>query len=493
MKLGSDEAAAGHADAKSAVGVQTPGGRNPPTTDAHDPGGHGPHRVVPIVPNRLTPYGGNARTHSRRQIEQIAASIRKFGFNNPVLINDDGQIVAGHGRVEAAKLLGLAAVPTLRLSHLSPAEQRAYVLADNKLAEDAGWDRELLAVELQGLIDLDFEVELTGFEIPEIDIILEDADAAKAEGNGPEDRTPEPSPDSSVTQAGDLWLLGKHRVLCGSALKDGDYGRLLDREKAEFVFTDPPYNVRIAGNVCGKGSVHHREFAMASGEMSKQSFIDFLSTTFRHLAAYSADGSIHDICMDWRHIEEMMAAGNGAYSKLKNICVWAKKNAGMGSFYRSRHELIFIWKSGTAPHINNFELGQYGRSRTNVWEYAGITSPGAARLEQLSMHPTVKPVALVADAIKDCSKRGGIVLDPFLGSGTTVIAAERTGRVGRGIEIDPIYVDVAIKRWQQYTGKAATLVETGQTFEEIAEARERSNVMPLAEGQGQLSFLREAA
>jgi DNA modification methylase len=189
----------------------------------------------------------------------------------------------------------------------------------------------------------------------------------------------------------------------------------------------------------------------------------------------------------------MMAAGNSAYSNLKNICVWAKKNAGMGSFYRSRHEFIFIWKSGTASHINNFELGQHGRSRRNVWEYAGITSPGAARLEQLSMHPTVKPVALVADAIKDCSKRGGIVLDPFLGSGTTVIAAERTGRVGRGIEIDPIYVDVAIKRWQQYTGKAATLVETGQTFEEIADARARSNVVPLADSQGQLSLLREAA
>src|ERR1700722_136264 len=472
MKLGSDEAAAGHADAKSAVGVQPPGGCTSPNTNAHDPGGHGPHRVEPIAPDQLTSYGGNARTHSKGQNQQI---------------------VAGHGRVEAAKLLGLAAVPTLRLSHLSPTEQRAYVLADNKLAENAGWDRELLAVELQGLIDLDFEVELTGFEIPEIDIILEDADAAKAEGNGPEDRTPEPSPDSSVTQAGDLWLLGKHRVLCGSALKDGDYGRLLDREKAEFVFTDPPYNVPINGNVCGKGAIRHREFAMASGEMSKLGFIDFLSTTFRHLAAYSADGSIHDICMDWRHVEEMMAAGNSAYSNLKNICVWAKKNAGMGSFYRSRHEFIFIWKSGTASHINNFELGQHGRSRTNVWEYPGITSSGPARLAELSMHPTVKPVALVADAIRDCSKRGGIVLDPFLGSGTTVIAAERTGRRGRGIEIEPVYVDVAIKRWQQYTGKAATLVETGQTFEEVADARARSNVVPLADSQGQLSLLREAA
>ena len=224
----------------------------------------------------------------KRQIEQIAASIRKFGFNNPVLINDDGQIVAGHGRVEAAKLLGLAAVPTLRLSHLSPAEQRAYVLADNKLAENAGWDRELLAVELQGLIDLDFEVELTGFDILRSTLFLKMPTRRRPRGVVPKTALPSPRPDSSVTQAGDLWLLGKHRVLCGSALKDSDYGRLLDREKAEFVFTDPPYNVRIAGNVCGKGSVHHREFAMASGEMSKQSFIDFLTTTFRHLALRTA-------------------------------------------------------------------------------------------------------------------------------------------------------------------------------------------------------------
>jgi ParB-like nuclease domain len=324
-------------DAPSANGVQIPGGGDSPATDTRDLGEHGPRRVEAIAPDQLTPYRGNARTHSKRQIEQIAASIRKFGFNSPVLINDDGQIVAGHGRVEAAKLLGLAFVPTLRLSHLSPAEQRAYILADNKLAEKAGWDRELLAIELQGLIDLDFEVELTGFEIPEVDIILEEADAAKAERNGPEDRVPDPQPDACVTQAGDLWVLGKHRILCGNALDEQDYTRLLDGEKAEFVFTDPPYNVPIDGNVCGKGSIRHREFAMASGEMSKGSFIDFLTTTFRYLAAHSTDGSIHDICMDWRHIEEMMAAGNSAYSKLKNICVWAKKNGGMGSFYRSRH------------------------------------------------------------------------------------------------------------------------------------------------------------
>jgi DNA modification methylase len=452
-----------------------------------------PREVTLVGIDRLTPYKGSARAHTKKQIEQIAASIRKFGFVNPVLVDDADGIIAGHGRVAAAKLLGLSAVPTLRLSHLSPAEKRAYVLADNKLAEKAGWDRETLVIELQGLIDLDFEVELTGFEVPEIDLILEDADAAKAEGSGPEDEIPEPRSDARVTQPGDVWVLGKHRILCGNALDDADYVRLLGDEKAEFVFTDPPYNVRIDGNVCGKGAIHHREFAMASGEMSKESFTDFLATAFRHLVAHSSDGSIHDLFMDWRHIEEMIAAGNQVYTELKNLCVWTKKNPGMGTFYRSRHELVFIWKSGKAAHINNFKLGQYGRTRTNVWEYAGITSMGAERLEQLAMYPTVKPVALVADAIRDTSRRNGIVLDPFLGSGTTVIAAERTGRRARGLELDPAYVDVAVRRWESYTGKAAILATTGQTFEEVAGQRAGAKPTSSDIDQAQSSDLKEAA
>ena len=454
-----------------------------------------PDRRIELIPvARLTPYKGNARTHSKRQIRQIADSIERFGFTNPVLIDEAGEIIAGHGRVEAAKLLGLSGVPALRVSHLSAAEKRAYVLADNKLAAKAGWDRELLAIELQGLIDIDFEVELTGFEVPEIDVILEDADSAKAEGSGPEDRAPDPLPES-ITRPGDLWLLGKHRLFCGNALAGTDYERLLDGEKADFVFTDPPYNVPIDGHACGKGSIRHREFAMASGEMTKEGFTEFLTTAFRHLAAHSEDGSIHDVvCMDWRHLAEMMAAGNAVYTELKNLCVWAKTNAGMGNFYRSRHELVFIWKSGTARHINNFELGQHGRNRTNVWEYPGISTMRAGRLEELALHPTVKPTSLVADAIKDCSRRNGIVLDPFLGSGTTVIAAERTGRRARGIEIDPCYIDVAIKRWQDYTGKAATLAATGQTFEEIAD--ERGNTQkpaPDAANEAPSATIEEAA
>ena len=427
---------------------------------------------VKITPVReLRPHPNNARTHSRKQVKQIAKSIEKFGFCNPVLVDDAKQIIAGHGRVEAAKLLRLEVVPTCLICHLSEAEKRAYILADNKLAENAGWDRELLAIELQGLIELDVDIELTGFETAEIDLDLEEAREASGAPVGPEDKTPEPSPGPAVTQTGDLWLLGDHRLLCGDARNKIAYERLLEGAKAEFVFTDPPYNVAIDGNVCGLGRIHHREFAMASGEMSEVDFTAFLQAVFAQLAENTVDGSIHQIFTDWRHLSEMLNAGRAVYSELKNVCVWNKTNAGMGSFYRSKHELVFVWKSGTAAHINNFELGQHGRHRTNVWDYPGISSGRAGRLEELALHPTVKPTALIGDAIKDCSRRGSLVLDPFCGSGTILIAAERTGRKARALEIDPHYVDVAVRRWQAYTGKAALLAETGETFEAIEERR----------------------
>jgi len=427
---------------------------------------------VKITPVReLRPHPNNARTHSRKQVKQIAKSIEKFGFCNPVLVDDAKQIIAGHGRVEAAKLLRLEVVPTCLISHLSEAEKRAYILADNKLAENAGWDRELLAIELQGLIELDVDIELTGFETAEIDLVLEEAREASGAPVGPEDKTPEPSPGPAVTQTGDLWLLGDHRLLCGDARNKIAYERLLEGAKAEFVFTDPPYNVAIDGNVCGLGRIHHREFAMASGEMSEVDFTAFLQAVFAQLAENTVDGSIHQIFTDWRHLSEMLNAGRAVYSELKNVCVWNKTNAGMGSFYRSKHEFVFVWKSGTAAHLNNFELGQHGRHRTNVWDYPGISSGRAGRLEELALHPTVKPTALIGDAIKDCSRRGSLVLDPFCGSGTILIAAERTGRKARALEIDPHYVDVAVRRWQAYAGKAALLAETGETFEAIEERR----------------------
>jgi DNA modification methylase len=447
---------------------------HPSTSSQHGAAAPAAAQRIEIVPvNRLTAYKGNARTHSKKQIQKIANSIKRFGFVNPALIDDAGEIIAGHGRVEAAKLLGITAIPCLRVSHLSDAEKRAYILADNRLAELAGWDREILAIELQALVDIgEVEVEITGFATPEIDVVLSDAAEAQREPCSPDDEVPDaPAEGAAVSQAGDLWALGAHRLLCGDALDVAAYTTLMAGEQAEMVFTDPPYNVRIDRNVSGLGRIRHREFAMASGEMTEAEFTGFLRTVFKRLVAVSQAGAIHFVCMDWRHMGEMLAAGKPVYGELKNLCVWNKSNAGMGSFYRSKHEFVFVWKVGTAPHLNHFELGQHGRHRTNVWDYPGVNTMRPGRIEELAMHPTVKPVALVADTIKDCSRRKGVVLDAFMGSGTTLIAAERTGRRAWGIELDPAYVDVAVRRWQAYTGKHATLVETGQTFEEVEELR----------------------
>ena len=419
----------------------------------------------------LRPYAGNARTHSKRQIRQLGESITRFGFTNPVLIADDDTIVAGHGRVLAAQSLGMTHVPTLRLSHLSDAERRAYIIADNKLALNAGWDQELLAIELQALVDLDFDLELTGFSLAEVDLVLDVARDGDMSGKDePADNVP-PLAAEAVSHTGDLWECGRHRLLCGDARSAVDYTELLDGEAADLVFTDPPYNVPIDGNVCGLGRVRHREFAMGAGEMSEEAFVTFLKETLGAAANCCWDGAIAFVCMDWRHMGELLTAGKQVFTEFKNLCVWNKTNGGMGSFYRSKHELVFVFKVGNAPHINNFGLGETGRYRTNVWDYAGISSLGSNREEELAMHPTVKPVALVADAIQDCSKRGAVVLDCFGGSGTTLIAAEKTGRLARLLEYDPIYCDTIVRRWERFTGKRATLLGTGTFFEDVEEQR----------------------
>lgn len=419
----------------------------------------------------LHPYARNARTHSKRQVRQIASSIERFGFTNPVLISDSGEIVAGHGRVEAAKLLKWKSVPTIALSHLSATERRAYVLADNKLALNAGWDKEILAVELQALVDLDFDVELTGFSLAEVDFVIEEAGDADPDGSDAPEDAVELASGIPVSRKGDLWQLGRHRLLCGDARNAVDFKALMDGGKADLVFTDPPYNVKIDGNVCGLGTVKHREFAFASGEMNRSQFTAFLSETLSNMAGVMRDGGIAYVCMDWRHMGELLAAGEEAFTELKNLVVWNKTNGGMGAFYRSKHELVFVFKQGTAEHTNSFGLGQTGRYRTNVWDYAGISSIGANRSDELAMHPTVKPVAMIADAIRDCSRRGEIVLDAFGGSGSTLIAAEKTGRSARLIEYDPVYCDTIVRRWQSYTGKRATLAATSDTFDALLEAR----------------------
>lgn len=419
----------------------------------------------------LRPYKRNARTHSKKQVAQIARSIERFGFTNPVLVSDDGEIIAGHGRVEAAKSLGLKMVPTLALSHLSETERRAYVLADNKLALNAGWDQEILAIELQALVDLEFDTELTGFSLAEVDLVLDEASEADPEGcEAPEDLVTAVA-DEPVTRKGDLWVLGNHRLLCGDTQAEGDIARLMGNEQADLVFTDPPYNVAIDGNVCGLGSVKHREFAFASGEMSRTQFVTFLKATLGNMAYVMRDGAIAYVCMDWRHMGELLEAGEASFTELKNLVVWNKTNGGMGAFYRSKHELVFVFKQGTAAHTNSFGLGETGRYRTNVWDYAGISSIGSSRSEELAMHPTVKPVALIADALRDCSRRGEIVLDGFGGSGSTLIAAQKTGRKARLVEYDPLYCDTIIRRWQAYTGKQAKLDATRATFDEMADER----------------------
>lgn len=410
----------------------------------------------------LKPYPRNARTHSKKQIRQIAASIERFGFTNPILIDGDSQILAGHGRVEAAKLLLMTNVPCLRIDHMSAAEKRAYILADNKLALNAGWDEELLALELKEILstDLDFDLNITGFTIAEIDNLIESQ--TLEEPNNPRDeRLPAIDLGQTRCRKGDLWQLGFHRLICGDSLDPETVSALMNGEKAEMVFTDPPYNVPIDGHVGGKGAIKHREFAMAAGEMSKSEFIAFLSKAFENLCAHSLDGSIHFICMDWRHMTEVLSAASTNYTELKNLIVWAKDNGGMGSFYRSRHELIFVYKNGSAPHINSFELGQHGRYRTNVWEYRGVNTLKAGRLNELELHPTVKPVAMIADAIKDVSRRKGIVLDLFGGSGSTLIAAHKTGRRAFICELDPIYCDRIIRRWEAYAKDEAELIACG--------------------------------
>lgn len=424
--------------------------------------------------DQLKPYARNACTHSRKQIRQIADSIRKFGFTNPLLIDDHNTILAGHGRLEAAKLLKLERVPCVRLDRMTAEQKKAYALADNKLALNAGWDEEILALEFQSLIevDLDFDIGITGFSVAEIDNLIEGLSPEEAD-DPEDDRLPDLQEANIVTRPGDLWELGCHRVLCGNSLDRNSYERLLGRERAQMVFTDPPYNVPIAGHVSGLGRIKHREFAMASGEMSSVEFTAFLRTSFGNLASCSNDGSIHFVCMDWRHMPETLAAGQSVYSELKNLCVWVKDNGGMGTFYRSRHELIFAFKNGTAPHVNSFELGQHGRYRTNVWQYRGVNTLKAGRADELVLHPTVKPVAMIADAIKDVSERGAIVLDAFGGSGSSLIAAHKTGRRGYLIELDPVYVDRIVRRWEGHAKDYAILLATGQTFAEIEAQRVR--------------------
>jgi hypothetical protein len=357
-----------------------------------------PGRLELLPIGDLTPDPRNPRQHSRAQIRAIARSFEAFGVNTPILINMNNQIIAGHGRYEAAKLLRLTDVPVIRLEHLTETQARAYMLADNQLTDRSTWDDAMLAVHLKELSELalDFDIEALGFELPEIDFRIQSLDTADVSDAADEFNA---AIGPAVSQTSDLWLVDDHRLYCGSALDALAYDAILGTAKAAAVFTDPPYNVKIDGHVCGSGAIKHREFAMASGEMTEDGFARFLMESLELASSHAARGALIYACMDWRHIGEMLAAGRATGCDLLNLCVWVKSNGGMGSLYRSRHELVFVFRNGKEAHLNNVQLGRFGRNRTNVWNYAGANSFARKGQENaLDLHPTAKPIALVADA-----------------------------------------------------------------------------------------------
>ena len=427
------------------------------------------HKVVYVPLDSIHPSEHNPRIHDKKQIKLICESITRFDFMNPCLVDGKDRIISGHGRYEAAKRLGLESIPIIRVTHLTEAELRIYMVADNRTGELSTWDKKALALVFKDILEIGdgLDITLTGFDMPDVDKTLQVLDQDPVVDS--EEEIPETAA-KPVSRLGDLWQVGDHFLLCADARDAAAYRRLLGRTKVRQVVTDPPYNVRIDGHVSGLGKVRHREFAVASGELSSEAFKAFLEEVFSNIAAVCVSGALIFAFMDWRHLREILAAGYAVFAELKNLIVWGKGCAGMGSLYRSQHELVTLWKHGKAPHINNVQLGTR-RYRTNLWMYDGMNSFKKGRAEELAMHPTLKPVGMIADALLDCSNRGDAVLDPFAGSCTILIAAEKTGRRAYAIEVDPLYCDVGLRRWQQFTGKQAVLVDTGKTFDEVTDAR----------------------
>jgi DNA modification methylase len=403
-------------------------------------------------------------------IKKAARFLETFGPRLPVLVDSDRNIVAGEIWALAHQRLGLPEISALFIEGLSADQLQAYRIGIQRIPELGDWDDGALGELFKDWTsrDLEFDVELTGFEMPAIDTLIGNLSAAPR-GDEVDDNLEPTDVGPPITQPGDIWIAGRHRILCGSSIESTSFEALMRNEKASVVITDPPYNVAIDGHVGGKGRIHHSEFVMASGEMSGDEFQVFLQAFMGLLAQHSADGSLHYIFMDWRHTADLLRAGEQTYRRLKNIVVWVKSNGGMGSLYRSQHEFVFVFKNGDAPHRNNVQLGRHGRNRTNVWQYAGANGFDGRTTEEghlLALHPTVKPVQMLADALLDSSARGEIALDPFLGSGSTLIACERVGRRLRGIELDPAYVDVTIRRWQRHTGASAINAATGTAFDD---------------------------
>lgn len=428
-------------------------------------------RIERRLLRQLSEFPGNPRVHSKRQLAKLARNIRELGFLGVIVVDDQGRILAGHARWQAAQMAGLDIVDCLVVEHLSEAQKRAFVLADNRIALDAVWDigkvNSMIADIQMG--DVDIDLSLTGFDAPELDRFRMDL-APQSKAPSPKDETLPPLGDGPpISKPGDVIVCGRHIVICGDCRQLTSFDRLMGNDRAGMVISDAPYNVKIQGHVGGSGRIRHREFAMASGEMSPAAFTDFLAAEMALSIVFSNDGALHLRFIDWRHLEEMLTAGARNYGKPINLVVWDKGLGGMGSMWRSQHELILVFKKGDAAHINNVELGKHGRYRTNVWAYRGFNTGGAQRLEELSRHPTAKPVQMLADAMLDCSRPGDIVLDPFGGSGSTMIAAEKVGRRARLIELDPVYVDRIVRRYQAFAREDAVFTDTNETFDQRAE------------------------
>jgi DNA modification methylase len=404
------------------------------------------------------------RKSDATHIREIANSIRAFGFNVPLLIGQDNMVLDGESRLAAARQLGLPSVPCIRIDHLNATEQRLLRLAVNRLAEKGTWELEELKAEFNELIIEDAPIELSGFGLDEIDhlVIGDNAEAAQ-EGNL------EPMPGRlPVARAGDVFHLGSHRLVCGDSSDPEVVRRLMQTDVARMIFTDEPFNVTIGGHVTGGD---HREFVMASGEMTDAEFLDFNRRWIGALLPYLVEGGLFGTFIDWRGLPIVHSVAAEFRLVPLNLIVWAKTNAGMGSLYRSQHELLPLFKKGTAAHVNNVALGKRGRWRSNVWTYPGASSLGSDARRGLQDHPTVKPTAMLQDALIDLSNRGEIVLEPFGGSGSTLIACEKTGRLCRAIELDPLYVDVIVRRYQEVTGQRVRLDRSGEAFDELEKRR----------------------
>jgi len=423
-------------------------------------------QIENISTEKLIPYSKNLRNHSKEKITKLAKLISEFGFLTPILIDSERQeVIAGEARLLAAKKLGSKDIPTIQVAHLTPAQIKAFRIADNKIVEGSSWDTEALKLELLDLQELGFDLSLTAFELPEIEMLILDDEQSLSD----EDSIPAPA-STTYLRLGDIFLVGRHTIICGDSRDSLLISSHIDEKLVDIVVSDPPYNLAINGHVLAQNSTHD-EFAMASGEMSTTEFTEFLTAWFQSSFMVSKEGSIHYHFMDHHHLKEMLDAGDVVYDKRLNICVWSKTNAGMGSLYRSQHEMCCVFKKGTESHTNNIQLGKFGRNRSNIWTYSGMNTFSSERDELLAFHPTVKNTEMIADILLDASNPGELVLDGFLGSGTTLIAAEKTNRICIGVEIEPKYIDVAIKRFQSISDESIIHKETGLTYEELIKIR----------------------